>query len=347
MRTFIKKLIASIFSLLFILIILIGGILYFGLFEQISNSITGVYYVNKGDRAYRKRDLPKAIEYYRKGLKAYPKHYEAWTNLGNIYVVFEDFYDAKDAYEHAIEQKPNYTLARMNYGVIAVEKLGDFEEAIRQFKSVIDTNNRTWHIPFIFNSKKSSKINKGLAYYNLGVAYRAKSFYEFEDKSLAQMDLMQAINAYEDAVKILPKDYNTIFNLAVVYQLTGQHKKSAINYCRAISLEPMNYEAHYNLAVLLRHLKMYKEAYDEIEKASLLVTEGNINSNSQSYVFDILNDMTMALIINSSYNYLVEKPATSYEVTYVHGKIVATDELDRAILNNLKKCAAEDYLSEE
>ena len=147
-------------------------------------------------------------------------------------------------------------------------------------------------------------------------------------------------------MKILPKDYNTIFNLALVYQLTGQSKKSAQNYCKAIELEPMNYEAHYNLAILLRHLKMYKEAYDEIEKASLLASEGDINSNAQSYVFDILNDMSMALIINDEYKHLTEKENTNH-LTYVNGKMVATEELDKAILENLKKCEAKEYLNED
>ena len=49
--------------------------------------------------------------------------------MGNLYVAFEDFYDAKDAYEKALSIKPNYIMARMNYGIIETEKLGDFDEA--------------------------------------------------------------------------------------------------------------------------------------------------------------------------------------------------------------------------
>lgn len=346
-----KKIISISFSLIFIFALFIGGILYFGFFEEVSNGIVGMYYVHKGDKAYRKKKLPKAIEYYQKGLNAYPRHYEAWTNLGNIYVVFEDFYSARDAYKNAIEQKSNYTPARMNYGVIATEKLGDFEEAIEQYKNIINAKHKFWTIPFVFNNRKSEKINKGLAYYNMGVAYRLKSFYESDDEKLANIDLRNAIDSYESALKILKNDYNTIFNLALAYQLLGETKSAAKNYCKAISLEPMKYEAHYNLAILLKHLKMYKESYSEIEKASLLAAEsGNINSNTQSYVFDILNSMSMTLINQDDYKYLIEKQSYNpqdNEVTYVHGKMVVTEELDKAILNNLKKCEAEEYYKEE
>ncbi|MBR1754206.1 tetratricopeptide repeat protein [bacterium] len=346
MSKIIKIVISSIVTLFILSAIAIGGLLYFGLFENLTNGIVGMYYVNKGDKAYRKKNLAKAIEYYQKGLKAYPKHFEAWTNLGNIYVTYEDFYSAKDAYEHAIEVKPNYTIARMNYGIIATEKLGDFEEAIKQFNSILTAKNKIWFIPFIFNNKKSTKMNKGLAYYNLGVAYRMKSFYESENQPQAEEDLRNAIKYYEEALKIMPKDYSTLFNLGVVYQLSGNTKKSAQNYCKAIAIEPMNYEAHYNLAILLRHLKMYKEAYNEIEKATILASEGNINSNAQSYVFDILNDMSMALIVNDDYKSLLETQNNS-EITYVHGKMVATEDLDKAILKNLKKCEAKEYIEED
>lgn len=54
----------------------------------------------------------------------------------------------------------------------------------------------------------------------------------------------------------------------------------------------MNYEAHYNLAVLLKHMKHYKEAYDEMEKANTLISTKDGISNRQRYVFDVMNDIT-------------------------------------------------------
>lgn len=346
-RGLIKIILSIVTSMFFLMTVSIGVIFYFHLYEPIKNGIVGMYYVNKGDKALRKRKLPKAVEYYLKGLKAYPKHYEAWTNLGNIYVVFEDYYDAREAYKKAIEEKPDYTIARMNYGIIATEKLGDFEEGIEQFNSIINAKHSWFIIPFIYNSKKSNKINRGLAYYNMGVAYRLKSFYEAENMPQAEEDLRNSIKAYENALKILPKDYNTIFNLGLAHQLNGDNKDAAENYCKAISLEPMRYEAHYNLAILLRHLKMYTESYNEVEKASILVAEGkNINTNTLSYVFDILNDMSMTLIENNDYKALLEHQQTN-ELTYKNGKLVASDELDKSILKSLKTCEAQEYINGE
>lgn len=335
---------------LFLIIVIVGGILgavfYRDWFETQYSKLWGMYYVYKGDKAYRHADLQKAIDYYNQGLILYPGHYGAWYNLGNIYVAYEDYYAAVDSYKKAIDFNNKYTLAKMNLGIVSSEKLGDFDEAIAQYESIINTKRMLWFIPFVFNNKKSERINKGLAYYNMGIAYREKSLYEHDNKLLASEYLQQAIKAYKNAARILKNDYDTNYNLALAYHLSGDYQDAGLSYCKAIEIMPMNYEAHYNLAVLLRHLRMYKEALSELEKATMIVSNGNSNSNTQTYIFQIFNDVSKTLVLNDQYKYLVEKvddKPSSNAVTYVNGKIVATDALDRAILNNLKTCETKNY----
>ena len=139
----------------------------------------------------------------------------------------------------------------------------------------------------------------------------------------------------------MKNDYDSTYNLALAYHLIGNTQDAGKYYCKAINIEPMNYEAHYNLAILLRHLKLYKEAYKEIEKASLLISNKSSNSNTKTYVFDILNYMSQTLVMNDDYKYLVENEGLQSPIsgiTYVNGKIVATDKLDKAMLNNFKTC---------
>lgn len=50
--------------------------------------------------------------------------------------------------------------------------------------------------------------------------------------------------------------------------------------------------------------------------------------------------------------YLLEKfnegPEAKIEITYLNGKLVASDELDKAILNNFKTCTSKDiFLDDE
>ena len=345
LMNFFKKIFSKTFFIIFVIICFLGVFFFWGWFEKQYYKGVGMYYVYKGDKAYRHHELQKAIDYYNEGLVLYPEHYGARFNLGNIYVVYEDYYSAADSYKKAIEYKPNFTLARMNLGIISAEKLGDFDEAITQYQSIIQNRGTLWFIPFVFNNQKSERTNRGLAYYNMGVAYREKSLYQDADREHSYEYLQKAVKAYKNAARILKNDYDTSYNLALAYHLMGDYQSAGLNYCKAIEIRPMDYEAHYNLAILLRHLRMYKAALTELEKAALLVSNAD-NANTASYVFDVLNGVSRTLVINDEYKYLVEEvddQPSSNSVTYVNGKIVATDALDRAMLKNFKTCDSHDF----
>ena len=312
------------------------------------DKLSSLYYVYKGDKAYSHLKLQKSIDYYNKALKLYPEHYGAWFNLGNIYVVFEDYYSAVEAYEQAIKYNPKMIVARMNYGIVSAEKLGDFDGAIDQYDAIIKTKRHLVSIPFVYSNKKSYKVNKGLAYYNKGLAYRKKALYVGDNYALQREYMGKAIEAYKNAIKILKKHYDSLYNLALAYHLTGDYNNAGLTYCKAISVAPMNYEAHFNLAILLRRLKFYKESLEELEKATSLITDSQGASARQRYVFDVMNEVTRIIISENEKKYMVENiadPGDKVEVktnavTYVNGKLVMTDDLDKAVIKNFKTCGS-------
>ncbi len=339
--------------LLFIIFLAAAGVAYLNQawFLKQYDKLWSMYYIHKGDKAFTRLKLQKAIDYYNRALKLYPEHYSAWFNLGNIYVVYEDYYSAVDAYEQAFTYNPKMMIARMNYGIVSAEKLGDFDGAIDQYNEIIKTKRHLISIPFIYSNRKSYKENKGIAYYNMGVAYRQKSLYSGDDRMLYNQYLKKAIEAYKNAVKILKKDYDARYNLALAYHLYGDYNNAGLTYCKAIQIAPMNYEAHYNLAILLRHLKYYRESLDELEKATMLITDSQGNSARQRYVFDVMNEVTRTILYDRDDDYMVDKiddekiqyPA----VTYVNGKIVASEALDKAMLKNFRTCGSREIFLDE
>ena len=130
----------------------------------------------------------------------------------------------------------------------------------------------------------------------------------------------------------------------------------------------MSYEAHYNLAVLLRRLRYYEESYEEIEKAAILVSTSDENNTQQQYVAIVMNDIMRTMYGNEEYRKKLntilneEKNKTSQHMTdkevkaketkkdkekgtittegvnLVNGKVVVTKELDAAILKSFGKC---------
>ncbi|MFI3299839.1 MAG: tetratricopeptide repeat protein [Candidatus Gastranaerophilales bacterium] len=346
-----KKIISILFCLIIIIASVVVYFFYPEFFDKQVAKVKAMYYVQKGDEAYRLWHYNKAIQNYDYALLLYPEHFSAWYNLGNIYVAYEDYYSAVDAYEKAIEHNPKYIEARMNYGIVSTEKLGDFDGAIAQYDEILNVKRRFLSIPFVYDNRKSTKINKGLANYNKGVAYKQKSIYSTESDLYKNRYLFNAKEAYEKAIKVLKKDYDTRYNLALTYHLLGEYHNAGLSYCKAIEIAPMEYEAHYNLAILLMHLKYYKESYLELEKATTLITNSDGMSNRQMYVFDVMNEVTRLILPETNMSAMIEhiddEPMKMKGVTYVHGRLVATDELDKAIAKNLKTCGSRHIFVEE
>ena len=348
MKLFLKKL----FSLL-ILIIFVFLIWYFfhGWIERQVMKAKGMYYIHKGDQAYSQDNMAKTLEYYQKGLNLFPGHYEAWFNLGNIYAVYEDYYSAVDAYSHAIEHNPKFVMARMNLGIVYSEDLGFFDDAIEQFDAITQIKLFRLWIPFIYSNIRSVRGNRGVAYFNKGVAYKQKAIYlPLERKYLAYQYLGDAIEAYTKALKFLRKNYDVYYNRAVAHHLRGESSAAGLDYCKAIEIEPMKFEAHYNLAVLLRGMKRYRESISELEKAAMLITETPDDSGLQTaYIFNLLNEVTRRFITSEDYgtDKLSDEPTTGLSYTYVNGRIVADDDFEKAMVKNFKTCAGFEVFKEE
>ena len=245
----------------------------------------------------------------------------------------------------------NLVLARMNLGIVYSEDLGFFDEAIDQFDYVAQLRLFKLWIPFVYSNVKSVKTNRGLAYYNKGVAYKQKAMYLPLDKRyLVYKYLGEAIEAYKKALKFIKKNYDVHYNKAVAHHLRGEFREAGLEYCEAIQLEPMKFEAHYNLAVLLRQLNRHRDSINELHKAAMLILEEPDSSPLEStYIFNLLNDATRKFITSDEYyaQKLTDEPLGNIGYTYVNGRIVPDEELDKAILKNFKTCAGFEFFNEE
>jgi len=341
----------KIFVFILILILAFFCYIHRDWFKEQYRHAKGTYYIYKGDVAYSANNMGKTLEYYLAGLKLYPKHYEAWFNLGNIYAVHEDYYSAVDAYQHAIEANPKFVMAKMNLGIVYSEDLGLFDDAIKQFDEITKIKLIKLWIPFVYSNVKSIRGNRGLAYFNKGVAWKQKAMYLPQEKMhLFNEYLGHAIKAYDKSIKILKKNYDLYYNRAVAHHLRGEYKEAGLDYCKAIDISPMKFEGHYNLAVLLRRLNKNRESVSELQKAALLISESPSSSTIETaYIFNLLNEVSRRLITSDEYytQQLTDSITEGVKYTYVHGRVVADEDFDKAIYKNFKTCAGFTYFNEE
>ncbi|MDD3012189.1 MAG: tetratricopeptide repeat protein [Candidatus Gastranaerophilales bacterium] len=302
------------------------------------------YYVWQADEEYKKGHFQEAIGKYNYAIKLFPEHYKANYNLGNIYVTYEDYNNAVSCYEKALIANPYYLNARINLGIVLSQQILDIDRAIVEYNKAINTNPFILNLPFVFNNKPSITHSKAIAYYNLGIAYKNKSLLYKSDSMEARDYLKQAAECYRNSIKIEPDSYESHYNLALTMQLLGVYLESLEEYCKSINLEPLDYKAHYNLAILLRQKFLYRESIKELEKAGLLLdVKGDYFKTA--YIYQILNEVSQRVIAKRaiSYEYETEKsgesPARSYDITYVNGRVVPTEDLDKAITENMRTCS--------
>lgn len=307
--------------------------------------VQAFYIVWQADTEYKKGHFQKAIEKYTYAIKLYPEHYKANYNLGNIYVAYEDYNKAVEYYEKALIANPDYYNARINMGIVLAQKILDLDRAMVEYKKVINARPFLINIPFIYNNKTAVWHCKAIAYYNLGLAYKDKSLLYTFNSPTSRGYLRQAAKSYRDSISIEHNSYDSHYNLGLTMQLLGVLSDALQEYCKAINLEPMNYEAHYNLAILLRQKLLYTESINELEKAGLLLdARGDVNKTA--YIYQILSDVSQRAAIKrlTPGEYISEKlkdtPSKTYNLVYVNGRVTATDDLDKAILENMKTCSA-------
>lgn len=297
----------------------------------------GFYYVNKGDKAYKDKKYQKAIDYYKMALKKYPGHSRASCNLGNMYVSFENYHEAVNAYENALKYSPNFMVCRMDLGIILSEKLADYDKAIQEYGRVINSKPIELNIPFVFNNKKTTDQNRGIAYYNMGLAYRGKSVFMGDKTHISTKYLKKAEEAYKKAEKYLKDDFDNTYNLAFTNHLLGDYKEAADGYCKAININPENFEAHYNFALLLRSMDMNKEALTEFEKITLLLDYSG-NDEQNKYILGILTEMKRRIINDGDYEYLKNKADVTAltDITYSGGKVISSMQKEFKLKEMLK-----------
>lgn len=364
----IPKVIAGIFVILFLLSIFV----FWGWYVKQVNKGFGLYYVYEGDKAYKAHKLEKAIRFYKQGLEKYPEHSLARCNLGNIYVKYEDYYSAVEQYEEALKYDPKYIVCRMNLGIVSAEKLSDFDKAIREYQTIIETKRVTVHIPLIFDSVKSTKENKTIAWYNMGLAYRGKSMLLGEKTHASNEYLAKAIDAYKKALKRKKNSYNINYNYALANHLFGNYKQAGLSYCKAIEEEPMAFDAHYNLAILLKKLNKLRESQEELEKAMLIVNTQQ-NPYIARYIFDIYSQVIEKSTIQNEFKTTrrgiapesqikegmktpqivseevenTDDPLGVNHITYVNGKVVAdSEEADKFMKKSFRKCTSKKIFEE-
>ena len=183
----------------------------------------------------------------------------------------ETLYNSRKYHDLELETKKlikEYSNIATLYNIlgIALQKKGDFQEAIKKFKKAITLDPK---LIFAYNNlgnvyKDLDKYDDSIKYYEKAIKIKpdyAEAHYNQGCLYRDNKKYLEAIKKYELAIKInsdYPEAYN---NLGYVLRNIGKLDEAIINYKKAIKLKPNFFEAYSNIFFTLFYFQKNDPQY--------------------------------------------------------------------------------------
>jgi tetratricopeptide (TPR) repeat protein len=130
-----------------------------------------------------------------------------------------------------------------------------------------------------------------------------------------------------------PVDARALFDLGYVEDATGHQEAAAVDYRKAITADPKQFEPHLSLGLLLAHQGLYSSAREEVKQATLL-TPDPPNSAAQAQAFRTLAELDRTADPPAARDALVEalklSPETPADLLLTAQIAEANDDLELA-----------------
>jgi len=187
---------------------------------------------NRGNYFMSVGNIDEAIKYFKKSLAVDSRYYLSYNSLGLAHSMNRNFQESLNCFQKCLEINPKFTEARNNLGMV-YQVLGLIERAEEAYRTaLLDTEYKSKELLYfglaqiafsknnweeaLDNSQKAIQANPRMALVHNG-----------KGQVLEKLDrLPEAIESYEQALKIVPEDISFNFNLGAAYFKTGEYRKA-------------------------------------------------------------------------------------------------------------------------
>jgi tetratricopeptide (TPR) repeat protein len=210
-------------------------------------------------------DWQEAIKALDNSLRAAPKQAETNYRLGIIYAYHEDYLKALMCFQGCCQIEPRNSL----YWEMKAEmhlQLGQLIEACNSFENALrygGTPDLAARLAYCYI--QNNQINKGIKYYKLTLKYEPDHYDSICNLAAVYQNggrTEDALKLLEHAKNIYPKDPILLNNYAFTLVHQGRTRKAAEYYRKALELTPNHPIILYNLCVCLTRKGNWQESID-------------------------------------------------------------------------------------
>ncbi len=215
-----------------------------------------------GDLFQNKNKIEQAIFCYKQAIAKYPKNYQSYKKLRNILAGLNRKTEAREYFQDLVKQNSFNDNAYCCLGVLSEDISITEEENYYRKTLEINPNHYAalYNLGIIYNSQKKKIFAESMyrkvmelepnffpAFFNMGILLNDRG------------EIDEAIECYQRAIEIKPTSHESYYNMA-----TMKHKSDFLGaklyYKKAIGLNSIYVNAHYNLAILYTDHGFDKEA---------------------------------------------------------------------------------------
>lgn len=165
--------------------------------------------MTKASAASKAKNIDEALKIYTQVVERDSKDFVAWTELGTLYFGKSDHAKAENAYNKALEQKPDFMLALLNLGKLQIAQK-KFAEAVA-----------------VLEKATAADKNSADAFHYLGEAY------------LQNKQGSKAVGVLNEAIRLAPSEKAEIhLRLATLYNAAGMKDRAANEYKLFLEKKP-------------------------------------------------------------------------------------------------------------
>lgn len=271
---------------------------------------TAKAHIKVGDGLLALKDLPSAIEHYKKAIVLEPNSSDALTanvrgwneairlaplvadnhiGLATALQLKKDFDNAEEEYKQALKLDPDNQAATLGLESLEKDKIkakvdmhsnnalklqtqGKYDEAIDEYVKALEIN-----------------VNDAKLNYNIGTAFQAKGDFEHAEKAYKKsLEIDPSSDKVKNAIELLSKQVaekkiRELSIRALELQNAGNFQEAITTYLAAISLAPSDASLYYNLGTAYQASGDLNNAQIQYGKAS------ELDKNNQAYVDAIKN----------------------------------------------------------
>lgn len=245
-------------------------------------------YYKRASQYYSEGKSGMAIEYYSKAITLKPDYWEAYYDRGTVYLSSGKDDEAIVDFSKVLDLKLDYAAAWLSRGM-AYDYKADFGKAIGDYSKAIELNpndadaytkrGHDYHLKEElrkamddFNKAIELKPNNSDIYIERGDTYCSMGDFK---KNLsgsgldvyAKEDYDGAINDYNKASTLNPRDADIYVRLGDAYNQKEDYANATDNYSKALKLNPNNADAHVRRGKAYGNKGDYDKAIADFDKA--------------------------------------------------------------------------------